>query len=204
MFQPLRALRNAFSARGFAALAVLPALTAAMHYTVHPGDSLSTIAQRTCHSASDWTGIYAASRSTVGGNPDMIMPGQKLTIACHSSPLPAPEHQNTPVTVSDDTASAQPVQRTYQTPAHTSPAAVTYSGSSGVQACIIARESGGNSQIWNASGHYGLYQFSASTWAASGGSPADFGHASVAEQNQVFASAVAARGYSDWRPYDGC
>ena len=92
------------------------------------------------------------------------------------------------------------------TPARTSQA-VTVSGSfsgSGVQACIIARESGGDSQIMNASGHYGLYQFSYSTWVGSGGAAADFGHASVAEQNQVFANAVAARGYSDWTPYDGC
>ena len=51
---------------------------------------------------------------------------------------------------------------------------------SAFQACVIARESGGNPQVMNASGHYGLYQFSASTWAAYGGNPADFGHASVA------------------------
>jgi hypothetical protein len=56
----------------------------------------------------------------------------------------------------------------------------------------------------NSSGHYGLYQFSASTWAAYGGNPADFGHASAAEQNQVFANAMAAGGQSNWSPYDGC
>ncbi|MGH3261012.1 MAG: transglycosylase family protein, partial [Trebonia sp.] len=72
------------------------------------------------------------------------------------------------------------------------------------QACVIARESGGNPQVMNASGHYGLYQFSAGTWAAYGGNPADFGHASVAEQNQVFANAIAAGGESNWAPYDGC
>jgi hypothetical protein len=56
----------------------------------------------------------------------------------------------------------------------------------------------------NSSGHYGLYQFSASTWAAYGGNPADFGHASVAEQNQVFNNAMAAGGRNNWAPYDGC
>lgn len=80
----------------------------------------------------------------------------------------------------------------------------TYHGSGSMQQCIIAAESGGNSQVMNSTGHWGLYQFSASTWDASGGNPADFGHASVAEQNQVFENAVAARGYSDWAPYDGC
>jgi len=70
--------------------------------------------------------------------------------------------------------------------------------------CVIARESGGQAQVMNATGHYGLYQFSASTWAAYGGSPADFGHASVAEQNQVFANAMAQGGQSNWSAYDGC
>lgn len=80
----------------------------------------------------------------------------------------------------------------------------SYHGSGSMQQCIIARESGGSSQVMNGSSHYGLYQFSASTWAAHGGNPADFGHASVAEQNQVYYATVAADGYSDWAPYDGC
>jgi hypothetical protein len=83
-------------------------------------------------------------------------------------------------------------------------AAATYSGSGSFQSCVIARESGGNSQVMNSSGHYGLYQFSASTWAAYGGSPSSFGHASVAQQNQVFNNAIAAGGQSNWAPYDGC
>ena len=71
-------------------------------------------------------------------------------------------------------------------------------------ACVVARESGGNGQVMNATGHYGLYQFSAATWAAYGGSPASFGDASVAEQDQVFANALAAGGQSNWSLYDGC
>jgi Transglycosylase-like domain len=80
---------------------------------------------------------------------------------------------------------------------------VVSSGGSFAQ-CVIARESGGQAQVMNASGHYGLYQFSASTWAEYGGSPADFGHASVSEQNQVFDNAVASGGQSNWSAYDGC
>ncbi|HEY0999022.1 MAG TPA: transglycosylase family protein, partial [Streptosporangiaceae bacterium] len=81
----------------------------------------------------------------------------------------------------------------------------SYSGASGsYQACVIARESGGNSQVMNSSGHYGLYQFSAGTWSAYGGSSADFGHASVSEQNRVFNNAMAQGGQSNWSPYDGC
>lgn len=85
-----------------------------------------------------------------------------------------------------------------------STATVSTAGFGSFQACVIARESGGNPQVMNSTGHYGLYQFSASTWAAYGGNPADFGHASVAEQNQVFANAMAAGGESNWAPYDGC
>ena len=70
--------------------------------------------------------------------------------------------------------------------------------------CVVARESGGNSQVMNSSGHYGLYQFSEGTWVAYGGSAGDFGNASVAEQNQVFANAVAQGGQSNWSAYDGC
>src|SRR5207302_10025874 len=82
----------------------------------------------------------------------------------------------------------------------------SYSGSGGssFQQCVIARESGGNAQVMNGTGHYGLYQFSASTWAAYGGNPADFGNASASEQNQVFNNAIAAGGQSNWAPYDGC
>ena len=56
----------------------------------------------------------------------------------------------------------------------------------------------------NATGHWGLYQFAESTWEAYGGAAADFGHAGVAEQNQVFANALAQGGESNWAPYDGC
>ena len=70
---------------------------------------------------------------------------------------------------------------------------------------MISRESGGNSRVMNSSGHYGLYQFSASTWAAYGGNPASFGNATVAQQNQVFANAMAQPGGAqNWSPYDGC
>lgn len=81
---------------------------------------------------------------------------------------------------------------------------VSTAGDGSYQACVISRESGGNPDIWNASGHWGLYQFSESTWVAAGGSAADFGHASVAEQNRVFASAYSLWGTQPWSPSDHC
>lgn len=97
-----------------------------------------------------------------------------------------------------------PVRRVYSGARATRSYSGSYSGGGGMQSCIIARESGGNSQVMNSSGHYGLYQFSEQTWVAHGGSAGSFGHASVAEQNQVYYNTVAQDGYSDWAPYDGC
>lgn len=92
---------------------------------------------------------------------------------------------------------------TASAPVFAASASGTYPGGS-FGACVVARESGGNAQVMNSTGHYGLYQFSASTWAAYGGSPAAFGNASAAQQNQVFANALARGGQSNWSPYDGC
>jgi hypothetical protein len=70
--------------------------------------------------------------------------------------------------------------------------------------CVVERESGGDSQVMNSSGHYGLYQFSDSTWQEYGGSASDFGDASVGEQERVFENALARGGESNWSAYDGC
>jgi transglycosylase-like protein len=113
--------------------------------------------------------------------------------AAQAAAGPVVHHSTAPVTRTVSAATA---------PVHA--AAASYTGSGSMQQCIISRESGGNSQVMNSTGHYGLYQFSESTWEAYGGSAASFGNASVAEQNQVFATAVARNGYSDWTPYDGC
>ena len=87
--------------------------------------------------------------------------------------------------------------------AHYGPRSATTLGS--FAQCVIQRESGGRSQVMNPTGHYGLYQFAYGTWVAYGGSPSAFGHASVAQQNQVFANAMATPGgANNWRPYDGC
>ena len=190
------ALLRLATPRHLMALPLLPALTLAMHLvTVRPGDSLSKIAARDCGTARDWTGIYAANRGTIGSDPNLIDTGWHLRVSCRAVPslavLASPRQGSQP-------AAARPVFAS-RTSLDTS-----FSVSNGFQACVIARESGGNSQIWNGTGHYGLYQFSAGTWAAHGGNPADFGRASAAEQTQVFWNTVRADGTSDWAPYDGC
>ena len=42
------------------------------------------------------------------------------------------------------------------------------------------------------------------TWVSGGGSGADFGHASVGEQQRVYQNVYAARGAEPWAPSDGC
>jgi LysM repeat protein len=181
-------------------------------YVVKSGDTLASIAQSLYHSSDYWPVLYWANHGKIK-YANEIQVGQVLTVSAKPAkipgaptvlspaPAPAPVTSTTSYgtsyssagTSSASTATAAPVQ-----------SASTYSGSSSFQACVIAAESGGNSQVMNSSGHYGLYQFSASTWAAYGGNSADFGNASVAEQNQVFDNAIAAGGQSNWAPYDGC
>lgn len=165
--------------------------------TIASGDTLSGIAQRFCGNPADWTGIWDQNRAEIP-DPNRVYPGQVVRFTCEQLAQLASYDQPAP-----DPA-----------PAYQVPAAVTGYGNvspasySGFEACVIARESGGNAQVMNSTGHYGLYQFSASTWAEGGGNPGDFGHASVAEQQAVFDSIMAhpaaTGGAGNWAPYDGC
>ena len=49
-------------------------------YTVAKGDSLSKIAKDLYGKAGNWHAIYEANKATIGSNPDLIKPGQVLTI----------------------------------------------------------------------------------------------------------------------------
>jgi LysM repeat protein len=180
--------------------------TATAKYVVKSGDTLASIAQRLYHSPDYWTVLYWANHGAIK-DANEIQAGQVLAVPAKPAKIPGAPRSLAPVAApATSTASSGGSYATAST-AQAAPvqAASTYTASSGsFQACVIAAESGGNSQVMNSSGHYGLYQFSASTWAAYGGNPADFGHASVAEQNQVFDNAIAAGGESNWAPYDGC
>jgi LysM repeat protein len=172
-------------------------------YKVRPGDTLSAIAARLYHDRAAWPVLYWRNRKEVHWADD-IYAGEVLHVPAKPARIPrAPRglERSAPAASSLPSAGVPPAAV---------PGAVADASNSGgtpggaFGACVVARESGGNAQIMNASGHYGLYQFSESTWVAYGGNPADFGHASVAEQNQVFANALAEGGESNWAPYDGC
>ena len=170
-------------------------------YTVKAGDSLSTIAASAYHNQNAWPALYWANRNKIHWA-DVIEPGQVLRIPVNPGPIPAAPSRLGP-------ASASAAETAVPSAGPASAQGTAEVGSSGAESgsfgqCVIARESGGNAQVMNSSGHYGLYQFSASTWAAYGGSPADFGNASVSEQNAVFNNAIAQGGQSNWSAYDGC
>jgi len=184
-------------------------------YTVRPGDSLSAIAGRVYHKQAAWPVLYWANRGKIR-SASSISVGQVLNVPAEPASIPAAPGQLGPVAAAAAPASVTEAPLT-EAPAASAPAYVpaaaapaaasSYSG--GVPGgsfgqCVLARESGGDAQAMNSSGHYGLYQFSEATWVAYGGSAADFGDASVGEQNQVFANALAQGGQSNWSAYDGC
>ena len=57
-----------------------PAPAAAQSYTVVKGDCLWNIAKRFYGNGAKYTVIYDANKGTIGGNPNLIYPGQVLTI----------------------------------------------------------------------------------------------------------------------------
>ncbi len=181
-------------------------------YTVRAGDSLSAIAGRVYHNQKAWPVLYWSNHGQIRWA-DEIQVGQVLHVPAEPATIPAPPAQlDPPAPAAPRHASTTPVvaQSSAPAPAQSSAPAPTASLSGpwpggAFGNCVVERESGGNSQVMNSSGHYGLYQFSFSTWVAYGGNPADFGHASVAEQEQVFLNAMATPGgASNWAPYDGC
>lgn len=167
-------------------------LLAAHLYTVKPGDTLSGIA------GNAWPTVCEENHIS---NCNLIYPGQILNVdvTAGTVDIVQPSTSYNSADTDDNSASVSSGVSSYQ-----SPSSVPIGNYSGFQACVIARESGGNSQVMNSTGHYGLYQFALGTWVAYGGNAADFGNASVAEQNQVFDNAMAAGGEDNWSPYDGC
>lgn len=96
------------------------------------------------------------------------------------------------------------VARPAQAPAGTlSPVAAP----TGIAACIVYRESRGNPQASNGT-HFGIAQWSLSTWRAHHGpemtGASDPRGASYQAQLQVLSRALATVGSGDWSPYDGC
>ena len=72
-------VNTGFQAQQASAAATGGGASAGRSYTVQAGDSLSKIAKAQYGDASQWKKIYEANRGTIS-NPDVIHPGQQLTI----------------------------------------------------------------------------------------------------------------------------
>jgi len=180
------------------------------HYTVRPGDSFSDIARREYGSAADWPALWWINRHAVP-DPDVLAAGQRLRLsAWHPlqawldqaarAAIPAPARPASAPTVAV-AASAGPAPAP---PAGTSRAGTSRAAPGSFQACVIARESGGNAHAVNpASGAGGLYGFLPGTWQSLGysGLPQD---APVSVQKAAFQRAYSQSGTSPWAPSDDC
>ena len=79
-------------------------------YTVTPGDSLSGIAADQ-HVQGGWQRLYAANRAVVGDDPDLIFPGQRLTLTGTprtAKPAPRTATKNEPKAASRATPKTAP------------------------------------------------------------------------------------------------
>lgn len=141
------------------ALAAVPAPDPVI--TVASGDSLSSIADA---NGTTWMRLY--DKNTAISDPDVIYPGESLTVPASDEqladrPLPTPAASVASVT----TSAAIPTASVQSTVAS---APVAASGS--VWDRIAACESGGNWAINTGNGFYGGLQFTLGSWQAVGGS----------------------------------
>lgn len=189
---------SALSLSSPAASAATPS-AAPSAYTVASGDTLAAIAPRV---GTTWPTLASFNHLA---DPNHIEAGEVLQVppAGYSAP---PATSSAPTASSSQGASSSSSQEASSTSTPTSSQSAHSSGStSGSRAaCIRASENGGSYGRSSNGSHFGAYQFDRQTWAANGGNPGNWGSASAAEQDRVFANTVASSGYSAWAPYDGC
>ena len=105
-----RATLDSFEAKTVTVAAAKPAKHAAKaastYYTVRSGDTLSKIASRFYHEASDWRYLYQANEKTVH-NPDMIYAGERLLIPGTVSPQSAYTPKHSKAAATTETTSAK-------------------------------------------------------------------------------------------------
>jgi LysM repeat protein len=178
-----------------------PAHHAPGHYTVKPGDTLSTIANKAYGSKADWPALWWTNRHKVG-NPDAIVVGQRLRLSTwHSRKAWVVRAAMAASTPPAPPASAQTPS---SLPATSSAPAASYSGGSSAGGvnwdAIAACESGGNWSTSTGNGFSGGLQFSQGTWDAYGGgqySSAASG-ASRSQQIAVAQRVLAGQGIGAW------
>lgn len=165
------------------------AVAAPKIHEVATGDSLSTIAA--AEKLDSWRPLWNVNADL--SNPDMIYPGQKITI-----PTGETTERVLPAGISEQQPRDQVQAIAPQRSVTTTPRATNYAGgSSGVFERIRMRESGGNYATNTGNGYYGAYQYDLGTWNNYGGyARADLAPAAV--QDAKAAATYAQRGCSPW------
>ncbi|MEU9145599.1 transglycosylase family protein [Streptomyces sp. NPDC048349] len=109
--------QQAAAATGQQAAAPRPTGTSVLPnpYVVAPGDSLSAIATEQ-HVEGGWQALYETNRVTVGGNPNLIFPGQRLTLRITAAPAPPAQNPEKPPRTAEP---VKPVEPAAQKPAGT-------------------------------------------------------------------------------------
>jgi LysM repeat protein len=171
-------MKRAAAAAAIATVGVVGFGTAAGAHTpethvVQSGETLSRIAP------SNWRAVAAANGIA---NPDLIFPGQVLTLdgSGPSGGSTAPAEAPAPA----------PVEAVAAPPADTS-------GGGTVWDDLAQCESGGNWSINTGNGYYGGLQFSQGSWNAAGGSGSP-ANASRSEQIRVAENLLDMQGWGAW------
>ena len=134
------------------------------HYTARPGDTLSGIARHEYGNAADWPALWWINRQAVP-NPDVLAAGQRLRLSTwhprqawlDRAARPPSRYRRGRRASAPTAAVAATTAPAPAPPAGTSPAEISTAAPGSFQACVIARESGGNAQAVNpASGAGGL------------------------------------------------
>jgi hypothetical protein len=164
------------------------------------GDTLTSIAGRIWGAADavNWPWLWYSNKTAVP-DPSVIHIGTVLT---EPADPPVPGWLQTAADAA--MGSSQPAAYVSYSSPQPSGGSVSTAGMAAFEACVIARESGGNPTAYNpSSGASGLFQFLASTWDNYGGY-SEARYAPVSVQEAYFAIEYAADGTSPWAPYDGC
>lgn len=162
---------------------------AAVRYEVTSGDTLATIAEEHGYKADNaWRRIYNANPSIE--DPDLIIPGQKLTIPEKGERVKRRKLPATTVAPRvESSAASRGGDRTTSTQSS--------APSDSVWTSLAACESGGNWAANTGNGYYGGLQFSLSSWQAVGGS--GYPHeASAATQIAMGQRLQAVQGWGAW------
>jgi LysM repeat protein len=163
-------------------------------YVVKRGDSLSSIAKRA--KLPSWRPIW--DLNTRIKHPNLIYPGQKLTIPARGEQLkhrPLPAAAVTRVVAQE--RSAAPASGSGRSTVTRSASAGGGTAGGGVWDRLAQCESGGNWGINTGNGYSGGLQFAPGTWSANGGTGSAH-NASRAEQIRVAERVRASQGWGAW------